>query len=392
MASSAFGQQESQYLLVPPTFAGKAVRPDSLYAKTWPGRPGLYKLNERVILQIPPQFHKFWLQRDATGKDLVMRPPTDLATLPTLPLAGFVMHLPDFGGYTPDNYQRDFDENRVEVVEIAPASPEQMAPGAPGSYPPNMFARFMRYRPSDAGEYTDRYGLRCYAEGAGDRRQTCVGKRNASEDILLEVLLPPYGTGELYPQMRTVYFSPRYGGLEVAWRSNMKNFERWRDIDTQVWKYIDTWNVAPASANQLSPKKAAAQDLHATGEPSLSQQGAEFRRAILEAAKQSERLPRPKAEEQITNVVKRWIPVGTSFEEARAILTAAGFSVSPVPPPDFDIRKAWPYTLDVVAMLDEPLATEFVSASKLMVNLTPLRPKEYQVVGQIRALIHIAMP
>ena len=45
--------------------------------------------------------------------------------------------------------------------------------------------------------------------------------------------------------MSTKYFSHKYGGIEIAWHAHMKNFAQWREIDTQIWKYIDAWNIAP---------------------------------------------------------------------------------------------------------------------------------------------------
>ena len=77
--------------------------------------------------------------------------------------------------------------------------------------------------------------------------QFCYGKRDSdlNEYPLLDVIVPPYSPGHLFPMMTTRYFSPKYGGVEIAWRSHMKNWPRWREIDARIWKYIDAWNVAP---------------------------------------------------------------------------------------------------------------------------------------------------
>ena len=96
--------------------SGKCLR-EILASRTRP-----VQAERAVVLQIPPQFNKFWLQRDRiTGQDLVPRPPADIRTLTPMESVGFVMYLPAFEGFTPQNYQRDFDEERVEVVRIAPA-------------------------------------------------------------------------------------------------------------------------------------------------------------------------------------------------------------------------------------------------------------------------------
>lgn len=235
----------------PPLKPGQVLDPDSQFAKSWPSKPSLVKLKDNLILAIPAQHHQFWTQRHwLTRIDTSFRPPYPLDKLPYAKSAGFTMHLPDFFGYTPDNYLKDFDENRVEIVYISPAPMSYMEPNAPGSYPPNQFARVSTgpYRAFDPEKYEEKYGLRCYQQLDRDSdSQSCYGKRGAEPDdyLFLDITPPPYRPSTRFPNMTTNYFSPKYGGLEIAWRTHMKNWPRWREIDTQVWKYIDAWNVAP---------------------------------------------------------------------------------------------------------------------------------------------------
>jgi hypothetical protein len=142
-ACSACGADTQGGLTVqPPLKPGQELDPASMYAKQWPGKPSLVKLSDSLVLSIPPQFHQFWTQRDKwTGRDLSTRPPYPLEKLSLSKSAGFTMHMPDFSGYTPDNYLKEFDENRVEIVYISPAPMSYMEPSAPGSYPPNVFPR-----------------------------------------------------------------------------------------------------------------------------------------------------------------------------------------------------------------------------------------------------------
>ena len=71
-------------LLKPPLKPGQVLDPDSLYAKTWPGKPTLVKLKDNLILAIPPQHSQFWAQRHwITGRDRAIRPPYPLEKLPT---------------------------------------------------------------------------------------------------------------------------------------------------------------------------------------------------------------------------------------------------------------------------------------------------------------------
>lgn len=256
--SACSANTQGDQIMQPPLKPGQVLDPNSMYAKTWPGKPTLVKLKDNLILAIPPQHSQFWAQRHwLTGRDMVLRPPTPLEKLPYADLTGFVMHMPDFGGYTPDNYLKDFDENIVKIVNISSAPMSYMEPGAPGSYPPNMFPRVATgpFRAFDPDIYEEKYGMRCYKNlDVTSDSQYCYGKRDSDlgEYLLLDAMFPPYEQHHVFPMMSAKYFSPKYGGLEIAWRTHMNNFPRWREIDAQIWKYIDAWNIAPKKAPAAS--------------------------------------------------------------------------------------------------------------------------------------------
>src|SRR5205823_11301382 len=52
--------------------------------------------------------------------------------------------------------------------------------------------------------------------------------------------------GVTFPLLQARYYSRRYGGVRIAWRAHVSNLPRWHDIDAQIWKFIDAWNVARA--------------------------------------------------------------------------------------------------------------------------------------------------
>jgi hypothetical protein len=56
--------------------------------------------------------------------------------------------------------------------------------------------------------------------------------------------------------MQARYFSRRYGGVRIAWRTHVKNLPRWHDIDAQIWKFIDAWKVTPAAEPGASQEAA----------------------------------------------------------------------------------------------------------------------------------------
>ena len=259
IATACDADNQGNAFMQPPLKPGQTLDPESMYAKTWPGKPALVKLKDNLILAIPPQHHEFWAHRDSfTGRDLSFRPPYPVEKLPYADLAGFTMHMPDFGGFTPDNYLIGFDKNRVEVAFIAPASMNAKEPDAPGRHPPNAFKRISTgpYRSIDTEKFQDKYGLRCYApikkESDG---YLCYGRRESEieEYILLDIMLEPYEPHHIFPMMTTKYFSVKYGGVDIAWRSHMNNWPRWKEIDAQIWKYIDAWNIAPKVTPPVAP-------------------------------------------------------------------------------------------------------------------------------------------
>lgn len=234
-----------------PVKAGTVVDKNSDYVKYWPGKPALHKLKDNLILAIPPQYNQFWLQRDWLGRDEMVRPPTPIEKIPQIEGIGFQMFMPDFSGYTPENYKEEFHLDLIQIMGIYPASMSAIEPGAPGYYPPNMFERLSggEYPSFDVKKYKEEYGLRCYEVKTKDvdSKQWCYGKRNEDEYILLTIMRPPYSDFVTYPIMQARYFTKKYGGLVITWHAHMKHFPDWKKIDAQIWQYVDAWNIAPQS-------------------------------------------------------------------------------------------------------------------------------------------------
>jgi hypothetical protein len=169
----------------------------------------------------------------------------------------FDFFLPDFHGYTLQNYRNDFDENKVEVVYLHAGDPHEADPDAPGEYPPNMLKRLLGDFLDPKG-YKDMYGLRCYRGRVLTDRLTCYGSRDAAaqEDILLYVPLSADTSANTFPMLKANYFSRRYGGVRIAWRTHVRNLPRWHEIDAQIWKLIEAWNVAAAASPPGEPGAA----------------------------------------------------------------------------------------------------------------------------------------
>jgi hypothetical protein len=219
--------------------AGPNVDLNSEYARNWPGESAMFKLRDGLTLAIPPMYQEFWLQGDR-----VVRRPAAIERAPTVPLIGFDFFMPDFGGYTPDNYRQPFHEDRVRVEYVSKAEPP--ADGGPPLYEDidGAISRLSGvFLVPD--KFTDEHGLRCFASPApANPQRTCVGERRLGERMLLTTVVPPYELKTTNPRMRTRYYTKLYGGMEVEWSAHMKWLPQWLEIEQQVWKFVDAWNVA----------------------------------------------------------------------------------------------------------------------------------------------------
>src|SRR6516225_9310021 len=179
-----------------------ATRPAAAPRSAWPeGRTAPQKITDTLVLAIPLQF-----ERSAVGDDKAPRSPfTGVAGRTE---ARFDFFLPDFSGYTLQNYRKDFDENKVAVIYLHAGDPHEADPDAPGEYPPNMLKRSLQEH-LEPKDYKDMYGLRCYKSRVLTDRLTCYGRRDqaSGEDILLYVPVAPYPPQMTFPAIKANYFS-----------------------------------------------------------------------------------------------------------------------------------------------------------------------------------------
>jgi hypothetical protein len=209
----------------------------------WPqGVTEPLKITDQLLLAIPLQYVRSAIYHGKPERAL-LSVQSDRAE------ARFDFFLPDFSGYTLQNYKIENDENKVEVMYLHAGDRREADADAPGEYPPNMLKRALRDF-LNREDFKDMYGLRCYRTREPSDRATCYGRRDeaAGEDILLTVKVPPYAAGDTFPVMQARYFSKRYGGVRLAWRTHVKNLPRWRELDAQIWKFIAAWSVVPAPA------------------------------------------------------------------------------------------------------------------------------------------------
>jgi hypothetical protein len=221
------------------------VRPPEL-PREWPqGRAAPVRITDQLTLAIPLAYERSAIEPG--------RPPAPSPTPSGHGEVHFDFFLPDFSGYTLRNYRNDSDPDKVEVAYLHGGNPHEADPDAPGEYPPNMLKRALE-ETLDPKRYRDQYGLRCYQGRVAPGRITCYGPRAAAgEDIMLTALVPPYAPDVTFPEMQARYFSKRYGGVRLSWRTHVRNLPRWREIDAQIWKLIDAWNVAQQTGAAAPP-------------------------------------------------------------------------------------------------------------------------------------------
>lgn len=86
----------------------------------------------------------------------------------------------------------------------------------------------------------------------------------------------------------------------------------------------------------------------------------------------------------ITVVVVKYIPVGTSFNDAEQILRSAGFTVTPRP--SGSVIGNRPDRYDVVGEI-VPFVQKFLSRISIYISLSPKTPRDYGKVNKISASI-----
>ncbi|HYB64641.1 MAG TPA: hypothetical protein VEC59_05205 [Steroidobacteraceae bacterium] len=237
--------------------AGSSAPPPPPPLRAWPeGRAPPMKITDDLTLAVPLAFERTAVEREpapaGAGSPGAGPPGSAHGEV------HFDFFLPDFSGYTLDNYRSDADPNRVEVVYVHAGDPHEAEPDAPGEYPPNMLKRALQQL-LDPKQHRDQYGLRCYPGRVFTNRITCFGRRGPEpgEDIMLTALVPPYAADLTFPMYQARYFSRRYGGVRIEWRAHVSQLARWRAIDAQIWRFIDGWRVVPPSSGAAAAPEPA---------------------------------------------------------------------------------------------------------------------------------------
>jgi len=125
----------------------------------------------------------------------------------------------------------------------------------------------------------------------------------------------------------------------------------------------------------------------ATADPPsiLEQTGTQLRADIEQAYRALQR--QHQLDMDISNVIQRYLPAGMSFNDAEAVLRAAGFTVSPRPRPKH-AHPQWYYGYAEI----KPLHSGLLYSVSVAVVLEPPGPDDYSVLRRANGSLHTVMP
>jgi hypothetical protein len=169
---------------------------------------------------------------------------------------GLFLFLPDYGGYTKENWQDRFDHRLITVLRVSAVDKNAIAPisggGSERVKPANYGepkARFRNVRRSleDVPSFK-LYGLEGYRWKGGEHRAsgvTWTGTRSNGEFFFFESNLAP-GESAPYADHNSLCQTQYYSELEdffIAYFYSQDHISRWREIDDAIWAKLHGWRV-----------------------------------------------------------------------------------------------------------------------------------------------------
>lgn len=168
---------------------------------------------------------------------------------------GFYLFLPDYGGYTIDNWQDPFDVHRIEIVSVAKVDTtakilqrdgtlRNIAPSAYGDASARFADRRSRLEDSPS---LSQFGLQGYRRRGPSPQVIWTGARSNGEFFFLECSgFPREGNSERgmvsNPTCQTQYYSATER-LHIVYRYSQRNLSHWREIDDAIWAKLHAWEV-----------------------------------------------------------------------------------------------------------------------------------------------------
>ena len=164
----------------------------------------------------------------------------------------FVLFLPEYGGYTKQNWIDQFDKNKIQVLTYEPIDRE--AENKSSSNRRESQTRFtsLQVLLEPAPTYHE-YGLEGYRRVNYKSRKNVywTGTRTNGEFIFFRSTKPPNPVPDPYrpyPLCEVQYYS-RKASAFVAYLYSQNFIAQWREIDAAIWTKIESWGNAGTQAD-----------------------------------------------------------------------------------------------------------------------------------------------
>jgi hypothetical protein len=163
------------------------------------------------------------------------------------------MFLPNYGGYTKDNWRDKFDRRLIEVAQVSAVDKsrivvftdghsERISPAAYGE----PKAQFQNIRDGLEDRPTlHAYGLDGYRPKGSNVDVVWVGARSNGEFFFFRCPLAPGDPPQ--PGIPTPHCDVRYysekDDLYIAYRYSNDYLAKWREIDDAIWQKLNGWRT-----------------------------------------------------------------------------------------------------------------------------------------------------
>jgi hypothetical protein len=166
---------------------------------------------------------------------------------------GFVLFLPDYGGYTKENWSDPFDRRQISILNISSVDKTQVVVFSDGHHeivsPANYgepTAQFQNWRRMlEDKPLLDVYGLEGYRPKYGKADVTWTGTRSNGEFFFFRSHLAPGESTQkgTNPLCDVRYYSEKED-LFIAYMYSNDHLAQWREIDDAIWSKLHEWRVA----------------------------------------------------------------------------------------------------------------------------------------------------
>ena len=150
---------------------------------------------------------------------------------------GFFLFLPDYNGYTQENWRNQFIRRLIQVVDVNPDA----------RYHKSEIIFESMKRSLEPAPSVEAHGLKGHFwRNRQNRGVYWIGRRSNGEFFLLQTSLAP---GEQPPDVdfsptcRTGYFSDAEG-LFISYHYSQDHMAQWRQIDDAIWAKLHSWRTA----------------------------------------------------------------------------------------------------------------------------------------------------